>query len=143
MTIANHYAAPRVQDPKVVAVEVLGRLEKAWNDADGGAFGNNFATDASFVNIRGEHIVGRTAITAGHEGIFATIYAGSVNRLELASATEISEGIIAAVSINTLQCPSGPLAGVHRAVSTIIIDNKVDGEGRPQIISSHNTLVTA
>ena len=143
MTIANPRTTSRIADPKTVAREVLRRLEKSWNDGDGAAFGSNYAPDASFVNIRGEHIVGRTAIAAGHTGIFTTIYAGSVNRMELASATEIAAGIVAAVSISTLDCPSGPLAGVHTAMSTNIISTTIDGTGRPQIVSTHNTLVTA
>ena len=141
MTIANAGILRRTADPKTVALEVLRRLEKAWNDADGEAFGSNYAPDASFVNIRGEHIVGRTAIAAGHTGIFTTIYAGSVNRLNLARATQISDGIILAVSVNTLDCPSGPLAGVHTAVSTSIISTTADGTGHPQILCTHNTLV--
>ena len=143
MTIADPRTPSRIADPKTVAVEVLGRLERAWNDADGEAFGSNYAPDASFVNIRGEHIVGRTAIAGGHTGIFTTIYAGSVNRMDLTRATEISEGIVLAVSVNTLDCPSGPLAGVHRAMSTSIISTTVNEAGYPQILSSHNTLMTA
>lgn len=141
MTLTNLSASPATTDPTTVALEVLGRLEKAWNDADGEGFGSNYAPDASFVNIRGEHIVGRSAISAGHAGIFATIYAGSVNRLELARATRLADGLVLAVSVNTLDCPSGPLAGVHTAVSTSVISTTGDGSDRPQILSTHNTLV--
>ena len=143
MTIATPHTSRSFADPKTVALEVLGHLEKAWNDGDGEAFGSNYAPNASFVNIRGEHIVGRTAIAAGHTGIFTTIYAGSVNRMELVRATEVSAGIVVAVSVSTLDCPSGPLAGVHTARSTNIISTTVDGTGRPQIVSTHNTLMTA
>ena len=80
-----------------MAHEVLGRLEAAWNGGDGVAFGDVYAPDASFVTIRGEHIVGDAAIGAGHDGIFRTIYAGSVNRMELVRADEIAEGVILAV----------------------------------------------
>src|SRR6478752_9185038 len=127
MTIAKPRTPSRIADPKTVALDVLGRLEKAWNDADGEAFGSNYAPDASFVNIRGEHIVGRAAIAAGHTGIFTTIYAGSVNHMSLAHASEISNGIVLAVSVNTLDCPSGPMAGVHTAISTTVISSSVDG----------------
>ena len=141
MTMASPDIASRIADPQTVALDVLGRLEKAWNDADGEVFGSNYAPDASFVNIRGEHIVGRRAIAAGHTGIFTTIYTGSVNRMKLAHATEISKGIVLAVSVNTLDCPAGPLAGVHTAISTSIISAAGDGAGRPQIVSTHNTLI--
>lgn len=133
--------SPATTDPDSVALQVLERLETAWNDADGEAFGSNYAPDASFVNIRGEHLIGRTAIAAGHAGILTTIYAGSVNRMRLLHATRISDDIVMAVSVNTLDCPSGPLAGVHQAMSTSII-TMPDGPGHPRIVSSHNTLVT-
>jgi hypothetical protein len=37
-----------------VANELIGRLEQAWNEADGRAFGEPFSTDADFVDIRGD-----------------------------------------------------------------------------------------
>ena len=70
-----------------MALEVLAHLEAAWNAGDGTAFGDRYTADASFVTVRGEHILGREAIGAGHAGIFSTIYAGSVNRMELVRAT--------------------------------------------------------
>ena len=143
MTMDSTVTSQRISDPRTVALDVLSSVEKAWNDADGDAFGSNYAPEASFVTIRGEHIVGRAAIAAGHAGIFATIYAGSVNRIELTRATELSDGIVLAISVNTLDTPSGPLAGVHRAMSTSVIRTSGSGTGRPQILSTHNTLVTA
>jgi uncharacterized protein (TIGR02246 family) len=130
-------------DPKTVALEVLGRLEAAWNTADGRAYGHAYSADASFVNIRGEHIAGRDAIGAGHDGIFRTIYAGSRNEMALVRAEEIAEGVVLAVSVNTLDCPTGPLAGRHQALSTSVITRPGDADGQWQIISTHNTLVTA
>ncbi len=130
----------RTEDPAAVALQVLGRLEAAWNAADGDAYGREYAPDASFVTVRGEHIVGRAGIAAGHTGILTTIYAGSVNRMRLVDVTEVTEGLLLVVSENTLDSPSGPLAGVHRAMSTSLV--RVDGDtGRPQIVSTHNTLV--
>jgi uncharacterized protein (TIGR02246 family) len=126
-------------DPTAVAADVLNRLETAWNDADGTAFGEAYAPDASFVNIRGEHIVGSAAIGAGHGAIFSTIYAGSVNHMDLVRATEIHDGVVLAVSLNTLDCPTGPLAGRHQAMSTSVISRSGDAW---QVVSSHNTLVT-
>ena len=106
---------------------MLARLERAWNDADGAAFGRVYAPGSSFVTIRGEHIVGSTAIGAGHHGIFTTIYAGSVNRMELVRAEEIVDGVVVAVSLNTLDCPTGPLAGRHQAMSTSVVTRRPDG----------------
>jgi uncharacterized protein (TIGR02246 family) len=127
--------------PASVATEVLARLESAWNTGDGRAFGATYTDDASFVTIRGEHIRGAAAIGAGHAGIFATIYAGSGNRMELVRAEEVVDGVVLAVSVNTLDCPTGPLAGVHRAMSTSLV-TRTDG-GAWQVLSTHNTLVAA
>jgi uncharacterized protein (TIGR02246 family) len=134
-------SAQLATDPMSVALEVFDRLEKAWNDADGTAFGRAYAADASFVNIRGEHIVGSEAIGAGHDGIFHSIYAGSVNKMEVVRAEELAEGVVLAISRNTLECPTGPLAGRHQALSTNVVARAEDGTW--QVLSSHNTLVTA
>jgi uncharacterized protein (TIGR02246 family) len=126
-----------------VASGALDLLETAWNDADGAAFGRAYGDGASFVTIRGEHIVGSANIGAGHDGIFHTIYAGSRNRMVLIRAEEVTEGVILAVSLNTLDCPAGPLAGRHRAMSTSVIARTGHRDSPWQIVSTHNTLVTA
>jgi uncharacterized protein (TIGR02246 family) len=130
-------------NPTTVATEVLERLETAWNDADGAAFGSAYTPDASFVTVRGEHIVGSAAIGAGHAGIFSTIYAGSVNRMELVRATQIAEGVVLAVSVNTLEVPAGPLAGRHKAMSTSVITAPAAVNGSWRVVSTHNTLMTS
>jgi uncharacterized protein (TIGR02246 family) len=132
-------SADRSTDPSTVAGDVLARLERAWNDADGAAFGRVYAPGSSFVTIRGEHIVGSTAIGAGHHGIFTTIYAGSVNRMELVRAEEIVDGVVVAVSLNTLDCPTGPLAGRHQAMSTSVVTRRPDGGW--DVTATHNTLL--
>ena len=137
MTSTTH---PRTGSPTDVARGVLQDLETAWNAADGTAFGAAFAAGATFVTVRGEHIVGSGAIGAGHAGIFASIYAGSVNRMELVDATEVAPGVVVGVSTNTLDCPSGPLVGVHQARSTFVVVHGADGW---EVVACHNTLVVA
>lgn len=119
------------------AAAVLRRLEAAWNAGDGQGFGAPYAADAAFVNIRGEHHRGRDAIAGGHAGIFATIYAGSTNRMELVDARHLADDVIVATSRNTLDVPSGPLAGIHAATSTSVLVRV--GETW-QIAVTHNTL---
>lgn len=128
--------------PTTVA-QLLRHLEAAWNSADGAAFGALYASNASFVTIRGEHIHGSAAIGAGHHQIFTTIYAGSTNRMALVREEQISEGVVLAVSLNTLDCPAGPLAGRSQAMSTsVIIRSGVDHDAW-RIVCTHNTMVTA
>jgi uncharacterized protein (TIGR02246 family) len=129
-------------DARQVAAEVLGRLEQAWNAADGDAFGAVYTDDATFVTIRGDWATGRTAIAAGHAEIFRTIYAGSTNRMQLVAVRELGDGAIVASSTSTLTSPTGPLAGTARAWSTsVIVPDAADPAGW-RVASTHNTLVT-
>src|SRR3712207_2290615 len=121
-----------------VAAEMIGRLEGAWNGADGRAFGEPFAADADFVDIRGEHHRGREAISAGHRAIFGSIYEGSTVDYELTGVRELSEGVILAHSSAVLRVPSGPLAGEHGAVQTLVLVREDDGW---EIAAFHNTPV--
>jgi len=121
-----------------VAAGLIGRLERAWNAADGRAFGEPFAPDADFVDIRGEHHRGREAIAAGHQAIFDSIYEGSKVEYELTGAREISEGVILAHATGVLGVPSGPLAGKHGAVQTLVL---VRGDAGWEVAAFHNTPV--
>ena len=130
-------------DARSVALEVLARLETAWNGADGAAYGSAYTPDASFVTVNGEHLVGASAIGAGHAGIFATIYAGSVNRMELVRVREVAENVVLAVSLHTLDCPTGPFTGRRQAMSTSVLVRSADGDRAWAISATHNTLVAA
>ena len=121
-----------------VAKELIGRLERAWNAGDGRAFGEPFAPDADFVDIRGEHHRGRKAISAGHQAIFGSIYEGSTIAYEPSGARELSHGVILAHSTAVLRVPSGPLAGEHGAVQSLVM---VRGDDGWEIAAFHNTLV--
>ena len=137
-TISPAPASTRTDD---IARAVLRRLEDAWNRGDGQAFGAVYAEDAYFVTIRGEHLRGRGQIAGGHGGIFATIYAGSTNRMELIDARRIAENVVVSTSTGTLDAPHGPLQGIHTAMSTSVLVLQDDGEWL--IAATHNTLVAA
>jgi uncharacterized protein (TIGR02246 family) len=121
-----------------VAAELVGRLKRAWNEADGRAFGEPFAPDADFVDIRGEHHRGRGAIAAGHQAIFDSIYAGSSVDYELTGARELSGDVILAHATGFLRVPSGPLAGEHNSLLSMVLVRGGDGW---EIAAFHNTLV--
>ena len=121
-----------------IATELIGRLERAWNEADGRAFGEPFTPDADFVDIRGEHHRGQEAIAAGHPAIFDSIYKGSNTDYELIQARELSDDVILAHTSGLLRVPSGPLAGEHSAVQTLVLVRGGDGW---KIAGFHNTLV--
>jgi uncharacterized protein (TIGR02246 family) len=126
------------EGPEGVAAELLGRLERAWNGADGRAFGERFASDADFVDIRGEHHRGREAISAGHQAIFDSIYEDSTVAYKVMGARELPGGVILAHATAVLRAPSAPLAGEHNSVLSLVLVRGGDGW---EIAAFHNTLV--
>jgi uncharacterized protein (TIGR02246 family) len=127
-----------VRGERVVA-DLVGGLEKAWNAADGVAFARPFAEDADFVNVRGEHFRTRDAIAKGHQGIFNTIYKGSVVHYQVIAVRAIAPGVLVAHARSTLKAPTGPLAGEHSSLFTIVL---VEDLHDLRIAAFHNTLVT-
>ena len=123
-----------------VATELIGRLEQAWNEADGRAFGEPFSADAVFVNIRGEHHRGQEAIAAGHQAIFDSIYKDSSVDYELIQARALSGDVILAHATGVLRVPSGPLTGEHSAVQSLVL---VRGGDEWKIAGFHNTVVAS
>jgi uncharacterized protein (TIGR02246 family) len=116
---------------------IVTKLETAWNAGDGAAFGEPFASDADFVNIRAEHFRGREAIANGHSAIFRTIYAGSSNRLTVDSLRLLRPDVALAHVTAVLDAPSGPLAGRHAALFSAVLTK---GSSGWEIASFHNTL---
>ena len=127
-----------VAGAETVANELIGRLEQAWNEADGRAFGEPFTAEADFVDIRGEHHRGKEAIAAGHQAIFDSIYEGSSAEYKLIQTRELSDDVILAHATAILRAPSGPLAGEHSAVQSLVLIRTGD---EWKIASFHNTLV--
>ena len=125
-------------DPNTIAEPVIKRLENAWNAADGAAFAAPFAVDADFVNIRGELHSGAAAIAAGHQQIFDTIYAGSTLRYDVVKARELDGHLILAHVSATLNVPTGPLAGEHNSLASVVL---VSDGGDQRVAAFHNTLV--
>ena len=126
-----------ISDERLVA-GVVAELEHAWNAADGEAFGRPFAEDADFVNIRGEHYRTRDAIAKGHQGIFNTIYKGSVVRFQVMGVRAIAPGVLLAHVKSALTAPTGPLAGTHGSLFSAVL---VQDQHNWRIAAFHNTLV--
>ena len=121
-----------------VAAEIIGRLERAWNAGDGRAFGEPFALDADFVDIRGEHHRGREAIAAGHQAIFDSIYRGSQQTYDLLQTRALSDDVVLVLAQGNLHAPGGPMVGESHSTATLVLVR--DGEDW-QIASFHNTLI--
>jgi uncharacterized protein (TIGR02246 family) len=126
-------------DAHQIAAEIIAQLEQAWNKADGPAFAAPFTEDANFVDIRGDYHRTQEAIARGHQHVFDTIYKDSVVRSEVIQARLVAEQVIIAHIKNTLSAPTGPLAGEHSSVSTLVIVATKTGW---QIAAFQNTLQT-
>ena len=122
-----------------IVSDLVGELEEAWNAADGAGFARPFAEDADFVNIRGEHLRTREVIAKGHQAIFNTIYAGSVVRYQVTEVRSIAPAVLLAHVKATLKAPTGPLAGEHSSLFTLVL---VQDRTAWRIAAFHNTLVT-
>src|SRR5215470_12703777 len=122
-----------------IVSDLVGELEAAWNAADGTRFARPFAEDADFVNIRGEHLRTREVIAKGHQAIFNTIYKGSVVHYEVAGVRAIAPAVLLAHVKSTLKAPTGPLAGEHNSLFSIVL---VQDQDDWRISAFHNTLIT-
>jgi uncharacterized protein (TIGR02246 family) len=121
-----------------IVSDVVSELERAWNAGDGARFARPFADDADFVNIRGEHFRTRAVIANGHQGIFDTIYKDSVVRFHLTDVRAIAPDVLVAHVKSTLKAPTGPLAGEHNSLFTVVL---VQDHDDWRITAFHNTLV--
>ena len=121
-----------------IVTDLATAMEDAWNRADSEAYGELFATDADFIEIRGGHHVGRDAIAAGHQALWDTIYAGSTVTYRVEAVRAIGEGVGVGVIGGRMVAPTGPLAGTNHARITVVV---TDEHGTWQIVSFHNTLV--
>jgi uncharacterized protein (TIGR02246 family) len=123
--------------PRTALETIVRQLETAWNAMDASAFARHFAEDADFVNIRGEHHRGRTAITAGHGAIFRTVYAGSTCHFRMEAVRLLRPDVALAHVHSTLNVPAGALKGKHTARFSLVLTR--EGEDW-EIAAFHNTL---
>jgi uncharacterized protein (TIGR02246 family) len=113
-------------DPTTIATGWLDRIEDAWNRADGPGFGEAFAEESDFVDIRGDHHRGSATIAHGHQAIFDTVYAGSTVHYDLDVARAVGPESVLAVATSTLEAPTGPLQGTNHSRLTAVITRQGD-----------------
>jgi uncharacterized protein (TIGR02246 family) len=122
------------------AQAITQRLERAWNDADGAAFGEPFGIEADFVTIRGDLHTGRDVIATGHQQIFDTVYAGSTVAYRVEQARALDDRLVLAHIRATLNVPGGPMAGEHATIITAVLVKRDDGY---EITAFHNTQIAS
>lgn len=119
-----------------IANRLATHLETAWNAADGESYGAAFTSDASFVDIRGDHHRSRTAIGKGHSAILRGIYRGSKVHFEVTTARVVG-GVIVAHAHIAMEAPAAPLPPNDGSTASFVV---VDDGGTWRIAAFHNTL---
>jgi len=117
---------------------VMHHLTKAWDNADGAAFGSVFTDDADFVNILGGLFSGRDAIAAQHQAIFDTIYKGSSATFDLHNIRTLDDDVAVAHVLCALDAPGGPRPGRTNTLATAVLARR--GEAW-RIAAFHNTVI--
>jgi uncharacterized protein (TIGR02246 family) len=64
-------------------LEIVKKLEQAWNNGDSVAWIAQFLGDADFIHVLGGFFHGSRDIEHGHRTTFDTIYKGSHNRFQV------------------------------------------------------------
>jgi len=84
---------------------ILGRLARAWNTADGRAWGAEFIDDANFVNIFGTQFRGRREIEQRHRYLFDELFKGSTCEVTAVDAQLLAPNVILAHSTAVAKIP--------------------------------------
>jgi uncharacterized protein (TIGR02246 family) len=119
---------------------ILNTLESAWNNASGADFGEPFANQSEYVDIRGTLHQHQSAVDIGnaHQNLFTGIYRDSKIVYRLVQAIQIDQNTILANAKSELYNPSGPMAGKNNSTLTMVLTLT---NGQWKIRALQNTLV--
>jgi len=122
-------------------VLVVRSIVDAWNRHDMESFGNLFAEDADFVNVRGARWIGRRAIREAHAATHATIFKNSQLSLHETSVRFLDFDIAVARSVTEVTGQidaSGQTLPPRTTILTLVM-TKTDGQW--MIVVAQNTDV--
>lgn len=125
-----------VTDALDEAGRVAARLQRAWNAADGAAWGAEFTGDADFIGFKGRRATTRSVIAEGHQRLFDAECAGRSMRFEVVQARQVAEDVILAHMLQVLSRGTGHADDVQSAIGTVVLV-RVDDVYR--IAAYHNT----
>ena len=117
---------------------IISRLQEGWNSGSGKVFAESFAEDADYVIVNGMRIKGRSAIDAGHQQIFDTIYKNSNLSASVQSIRFLCEEV--AIAHIEWHLKFGDPAAPHssKAMNTMVLTKK---GGKWSIAAFHNTPI--
>ena len=127
-------------DEQGLLLEIVRRLEKAWNNGDSVAWTAEFADDADFIHVLGGFFHGRPDIERGHRTIFDTIYKGSHNHFEVEKVRLLRPDVAVVFVRGSL---TWYLNGQERQIEarpTLVAERNPIGEWK--IVVFQNTLIT-
>ena len=105
--------------------ESVKQMETGWNTKSGALFAKPFAEDADYLVINGNYIKGHTAIEAGHQRIFDTIYKDTTLSLTVKQIRFLRPDV-AVVHVSGQRV--GPTKDVvNDAIITIVMTKQKDG----------------
>jgi uncharacterized protein (TIGR02246 family) len=120
-------------------LEVVSRLEQAWNNGDSVAWSAQFAGDADFIHILGESFHGSRDIEHGHRAIFDTIYKGSHHRFQVEKMRFLQpEVAVVFIRANLRWYPNGKEQNVE-ARPTLVVEKNPAGEWKIAVFQ--NTMI--
>jgi uncharacterized protein (TIGR02246 family) len=127
-------------DEQGLLMEIVSRLEKAWNNGDSVAWTAEFANDADFIHVLGGFFHGRPDIERGHRTIFDTIYKGSHNRLEVEKVRLLRPDVAVVFVRASLTWYLNGQEQQIEARPTLVAQRAPTGEWK--IVVFQNTLIT-
>ncbi|MCB6185102.1 SgcJ/EcaC family oxidoreductase [Leeia sp. TBRC 13508] len=122
-------------------IEVVSRLEAAWNLHDMQAFGALFSKTASFVNRFGRYVHGVDQIIEMHAPIHETIYSDSTLSNELIDVEEIVEEVAVVHFWSRLTVGLAHPAGPH-TMDTLVLAVLASRNGIWTISALENVTLT-
>jgi uncharacterized protein (TIGR02246 family) len=119
-------------------IRIIDSYTHAWNQQEGRGFGDDFAADATFVNIFGTPFVGREEIEARHVKILQTLFKNSTLQIQNVNLREIQPGLVIAL-VRWAVNPLTPVASlkVREGIFTQVF-YRTDNQWK--IVASQNTL---
>lgn len=128
-------------DDKGILLEIVGRLEQAWNNSDSVTWAAQFADDADFIHVLGGFFHGSRNIEQGHRTIFDTIYRGSHNRYQVEKVRFLGPDVAVVFVLANLTWYLNGEEQHIQARPTLVLEKSAASEWKIAVFQ--NTLITS
>jgi uncharacterized protein (TIGR02246 family) len=129
-----------MRDEQGALLEIVRRLEQAWNNGDSVAWTAEFANDADSIQVLGGFFHGSRDIEHGHRTIFDPMYKGSHNRYEVEKVRLLRRDVaVVFIRANLTWYLNGQEQHIQ-ARPTLVAEKSPTGEWKIAVFQ--NTLIT-